>query len=65
MKAGIPDTLVEIKYSSTPKITKSLRTAAQDLQTRRNVIVAPVNENYPLGDGFEVLRMGDLAGLFE
>jgi predicted AAA+ superfamily ATPase len=64
VKAGIPDTLLEIKYSSAPKITKSLRTAAHDLQTRRNVIVAPVDESYPLGPGFEVLRMQDLGGLF-
>ena len=65
VKAGIPDTLVEIKYSSTPNITKSMRIAANDLQTRRNVIVAPVVDNYPLRNGFEVLSHLSLEKLFE
>lgn len=65
VKAGIPDVLVEIKYSSVPVITKSLRTAANDLKTRRNVIVSPVVDNYPLRDGFEVVSQANLMSLFE
>ncbi len=65
VKGGIPDILVEIKYNSAPSITKSLITAAFDLKTRRNVIVAPVLDNYPLRDGFEVLSFAHLARLFE
>jgi uncharacterized protein len=64
VRAGLPHILIEIKYNSAPSITKSLRTAAQDLQTQRNVIVAPVSESYPLRDGFEVLRLDDVPGLF-
>lgn len=64
VKAGIPDILVEIKYNSAPAVTKSMFIAAADLRTRRNVIVAPVGENYPLRDGFEVLGHGDLWRLF-
>lgn len=65
VKAGIPDLLVEIKYTSTPTVTKSMRIAAADLRTRRNVVVAPVVENYPLRDGFEVLSHAALSQLFD
>ncbi len=64
VKAGIPDILLEIKYSSVPTVTKSMYVAAKDLKTRRNVIVAPVAENYPLRDGFEVLGYANLNSLF-
>ncbi len=65
IKAGIPDILVEIKYNSTPTVTKSMHIAATDLRTRRNVVVAPVAENYPLRDGFEVLSHAALSQLFD
>lgn len=64
VKAGIPDLLIEIKYSSTPSVTKGMRIAANDLQTRRNLVVAPLDESYPLGDGFEALRLEDLPGIW-
>jgi predicted AAA+ superfamily ATPase len=64
VKGGKPDVLVEIKYSSSPKITKSMRTAAADLLTRRNVIIAPIEDRYPLGDGFEVMSYKDIPDLF-
>ncbi|MGI9160692.1 MAG: ATP-binding protein, partial [Saprospiraceae bacterium] len=38
-----------------PAITKSMRLAAADLQTRRNIIIAPVEAGYSLQDGFEVM----------
>jgi len=62
VKAGI---LIEIKYSASPALTKSMHIAAADLQTRRNVIVAPVTESYPMRDGFEVLGYSDLGRLFD
>jgi len=65
VKAGVPDILIEIKYSTTPALTKSMHIAAADLQTRRNVIVAPVADNYPLRDGFEVLAHTNLKQLFQ
>ena len=65
VKAGIPDILIEIKHSSAPVLTKSIRTSAIDLKTRRNVIVAPVAENYPHRDGFEVVSSLNLQSLFE
>ena len=64
VKAGIPDLLIEIKYSSTPSVTKGMRIASNDLQTRRNLVVAPLDESYPLGDGFEALRLEDLPGIW-
>lgn len=64
VRAGVPDTLVEIKFTDAPVVTKSMRIAAADLKTRRNVIVAPVQESYPLKDGFEVLSYYSLYNLF-
>ena len=65
VRAGVPDILVEIKHHSAPKVTKSMLIAAEDLKTRRNVIVAPVDDNYPVGKGFEVVSHGNLESLFE
>ncbi|MFN0013598.1 MAG: ATP-binding protein [Saprospiraceae bacterium] len=65
VKAGLPKTLVEIKYNSAPTITKSMRLAANDLGTQRNIIVAPVGESYPLKDGFKVVCLADLANIFD
>ena len=64
VKAGIPEFLIEIKYSSAPNITKSMLIASQDLKTRRNIIIAPVSESYPLREGFEVMPFFELPTLF-
>jgi len=64
VKAGIPDILVEVKYNASPSLTKSMHISAADLKTRRNVIVAPIADNYPLRDGFEVLGISNLGQLF-
>ncbi len=63
VRGGTPEVLVEIKYSSAPFLTKGMRIAAADLQTRRNVIIAPVQESYPLQDGFEVLSYADIPSI--
>lgn len=64
VKAGVPDILVEIKFSSAPTMTKSMRIAADDLTPRRKVIVAPVAEPYVLTGGYEVLPFALLNTLF-
>lgn len=64
IRGGVPEVLVEIKYSSAPSITKGMRIAASDLKTRRNVIIAPVQESYPLQEGFEVLSYADIPSVF-
>ncbi len=64
IRGGKPEVLVEIKYSSSPSLTKGMRIAAADLQTRRNVIIAPVKESYPLQEGFEVLSYADIPSVF-
>ncbi len=65
VKAGVPDVAVEIKYSSAPDVTKSMRTTAADLKTRRNLVVVPGSDVYPLRDGFEVVGFENLERLFE
>ncbi len=64
VKAGVPEFLIEVKYSSAPNITKSMVIASQDLKTRRNIIIAPVSESYPLREGFEVMPFFELRTLF-
>jgi predicted AAA+ superfamily ATPase len=50
----------EIKFSTAPKPTKGFWSALEDLSPRRAFVVAPVSDRYPLADGVEVIRIGDL-----
>ena len=51
----IPLACVEVKFTSTPKKTKSLTTAINDIKTEKNFIVIPDCETpYPLDDNLTV-----------
>ncbi len=63
-RSGIPEILVEIKYSTTPRPTKSLHIAMKDLGVKKSFIVCPVENGYPLAEGTAVLSYRDLAQLF-
>jgi uncharacterized protein len=54
---------VEIKFSSTPKPTKGLWQALQDLQIDRAYVVAPVFRRYPLAEGVEVIPVGMVSAV--
>ena len=45
-KSGIPVYGIEIKYTSSPKITKGLRNAFEDLKTKKNFIITPKSDDY-------------------
>ena len=47
-RSGTPWAGIEIKYTSSPKISKSLSIAVEDLQTKHNYIIIPTKDNYQL-----------------
>ena len=63
-RGGVPEVLLEIKYSTTPKLTKSFHIAKADLQTARNFIICPVETGYPLAEDVSVIGLRDIRTLF-
>ncbi|MBI4586311.1 MAG: ATP-binding protein [Planctomycetes bacterium] len=55
----------EFKYADAPSITRSIKTAHQDLQLERLFVVAPGDKSYPLNDWAEVLSIRDLEKCLE
>ncbi|MBI3447516.1 MAG: ATP-binding protein [Acidobacteria bacterium] len=51
---------IEFKYADAPSVTKSLRTARQDLKLDRAFIVSPGPDSYPVDDWAEVIGIRDL-----
>ena len=49
-----PVIAIEVKFSSTPKKTKSFTTAMLDLNTKNNFIVIPDDNDYPLDENIRV-----------
>jgi predicted AAA+ superfamily ATPase len=43
-----PIACIEIKYTSTPSSTKSIYSCIEDLQTKKNFIIIPKNDDYPI-----------------
>ena len=51
----------EFKYSSAPKVTRSMRAALEDLDLDRIVVVYPGDGVYPLAERIEVANLEYLA----
>ena len=51
---------VEFKHSSNPKVTQSMRIAANDLKLDRLYVVYPGDYRYVLGEGIEAVPLGAL-----
>jgi len=62
--AGIPERLVEIKFSTAPNLGKGFFIAKEDLKTRRNFVVAPVENGYPVAEDIRVLGYRELDEVF-
>ena len=58
---GERKTAFEFKYSSTPKVTRSMRAALEDLDLDRIVVVYPGDGVYPLAERIEVANLEHLA----
>ena len=56
---------VEIKYSLTPKLTKSSTNAITEVKPRRTWVVYPGNESYPLKKDVWTLSVNQLNKIFE
>jgi len=57
-KSGIPVYGIEIKYTSSPKITKGLRNAFEDLKTKKNFIITPKSDDYFIDKEIRVCSLG-------
>ena len=58
---GAAKTAFEFKYSSAPKVTRSMHSALADLDLDRITIVYPGNDAYPLSERVRVAGLGHLA----
>ena len=56
---------VEIKYSLTPKLTKSSTSAINEVNPRKTWIVYPGNESYPVKKNLWTLPVNQLSKIFE
>lgn len=52
----------EVKYSDSPKVTRSLLTAQQDLSIDELFLVYPGNETFPVHDGIQAVGLSILFG---
>lgn len=64
-RSGVPETLLEIKYSTTPKPEKGFYIAQNDLGTRQNFIISPVQRSYRLSENITVLTYSELDKVFD
>ena len=64
-RGGKPEILIEIKYSSTPKLAKGFYIAKTDLGTQRHFVIYPGEDSFPLNADVQVVSYKDLASIFE
>jgi predicted AAA+ superfamily ATPase len=55
--------VIEIKRSSAPTVSKGFHVAAADLNATRKLLVAPVEQPYPMRNGIEVINPLQAANL--
>jgi predicted AAA+ superfamily ATPase len=55
---------IEIKYSVTPKLTRSNLMAIQEIQPKKTWIIYPGQESYPIKDTIWTLPITQLDRLF-
>jgi uncharacterized protein len=53
---------VEVKYTLSPKITRSMRTAIRELELSHLWVITPEGNQYPLAKDVTVLPIGQLTG---
>ena len=56
-------TLIEIKRTTAPTITRGLTSAHADLKPRRSLMVAPIDSAFPLRAGWEAVPVADAIGM--
>jgi predicted AAA+ superfamily ATPase len=61
---GIPEILVEIKYSNTPSVSKGFYIAQEDLGTSKNYVLCPIKSAFPLKKDVEAIGLSDIPSIF-
>ena len=64
LNAGRPPVAVEIKYSSSPKVSKGFWNAFEDLKYQKGFVVYPGAESYPIGKNVFTLPIAELGRIF-
>jgi len=54
---GTPEIAIEIKYSLQPSVSKGFFETISDLKTKRNFVVVPTGDPYPIRDGVVVIGL--------
>lgn len=58
-KAGVPELGIEIKYTSSPKISRGNKQSFEDLNTKMNYIITPDSDDYLLSENIRVCSLND------
>lgn len=56
-KNGIPTYGIEIKYTSSPKVTRGLKQSLSDLGTTKNFIITPQSDDYLINEDIRVCNI--------
>ncbi len=56
-KTGKPEIGIEIKYSSSPKISRGMKQSFSDLQTQLNYIIIPETDEYMISENIRVCSL--------
>ena len=60
---GQAETLIEVKLSVAPTLSRGFKIAMEDLKTKYNYIVCPIKEKYPLSKDVMVVGIADLPNI--
>lgn len=55
VKGYQPHLAIEIKYASNPKLSKGNHQAFQDIGAKKNIVIVPGKDNYPLAENIQVV----------
>jgi hypothetical protein len=61
---GLPQILIEIKFSSAPVLSRGFHIAWADLGTKKHFVIEQVSRNYPLKNGVEVIGASLIPEMF-
>ena len=62
---GVPEALVEIKFSTNPNVSKGFHIASTDLKTNRHFVICPIQSGFPLKHGIEAIGIAQIPQMFE
>jgi hypothetical protein len=64
-RGGVPEILIEAKFSTAPKMTKSMHLAMADLATKHNFIICPIDSGFSIAENVRVIGPGSIHQIFE